>query len=118
MDKNIRIAIIGGGPAGLSAGTVPSEAAKEFMDPEVTESDIAYPDEETLSRGEAFINLSTEANQLMDSLWLEVKTEGGIELTPIIGISVCVLAAIVLLARRSIVTKRRKANRCKKWRTN
>ncbi|MBR7081296.1 MAG: ABC transporter substrate-binding protein [Oscillospiraceae bacterium] len=98
--------------------SVPSEAAKEFMDPEVTESDIAYPDEETLSRGEAFINLSTEANQLMDSLWLEVKTEGGIELTPIIGISVCVLAAIVLLARRSIVTKRRKANRCKKWRTN
>ena len=98
--------------------SVPSEAAKEYMDPEITGSKIAYPDEETLSRGGAFINLSNEANQLMDSLWLEVKTEGGIELTPIIGISVCVLAAIVLLTRRSIITKRRKANRCKKWKTS
>jgi len=54
----------------------PISASKEFMDPEVAESEIAYPDEETLSRSESFNALPTETSQLMDSLWLSVKTSG------------------------------------------
>ena len=34
---------------------------------------IAYPDEETLARGEAFGALSVEATQLMDSLWNDIR---------------------------------------------
>ena len=52
-------------------------AAKEFMEPETLSSEIAYPSEEVLSRGEAFQYLDTASTQLMDSLWLEVKTHSG-----------------------------------------
>lgn len=97
--------------------SVPETAAKEYMDPSVTESDIAYPDAETLARGRGFLYLPTETNQLMDSLWLGVKTEGGVEWTPIVGISVFVAAVAVYLTGRRVRTRRRKENRCKKWQT-
>lgn len=52
----------------------PVSAAREYMDEEMASDPIAYPDEKTLARGEVFGMLSPEANQLMDSLWLEVST--------------------------------------------
>ena len=97
--------------------SAPSSAAKEYMDEEVASNEIAYPSEEILAGGTAFINLSTETNHLMDSLWLEAKTEGNIELTPIIGLSVLIIFAIVVLVIRQAKTRQRKANRCKKWKT-
>ena len=51
--------------------------AKEYMDPEMAENEIAYPSAETLANSESFLYLPQETNQLMDSLWLEVKTGGG-----------------------------------------
>ena len=56
--------------------SVPISDAKDYMDPEVTESEIAYPSDETLSVSESFSALPTETSQLMDSLWLSVKTSG------------------------------------------
>lgn len=56
----------------------PLSEAKKYMDPEVTESDIAYPPEEVLARGEAFAALSVEGNQRMNSLWLSVKTDDNV----------------------------------------
>ena len=97
--------------------STPETAAKEYMDPETAESDIAYPSEETLSRGEAFLYLDQETTHLMDSLWLEVKTEGETDYTPIIGISATVLLAAVYLTARGVRDRRRRANRCKKWKT-
>ena len=97
--------------------STPESAAKEYMDPETAASDIAYPSEETLSRGEAFLYLVQETTHLMDSLWLEVKTEGETDYTPIIGISVTVLLAAVYLTARGVRDRRRRANRCKKWKT-
>ena len=97
--------------------STPESAAKEYMDPETAASDIAYPSEETLSRGEAFLYLDQETTHLMDSLWLEVKTEGETDYTPIIGISVTVLLAAVYLTARGVRDRRRRANRCKKWKT-
>ena len=97
--------------------SAPSSAAKEYMDEEVASNEIAYPSEEILAGGSAFINLSTETNHLMDSLWLEAKTEGNMELTPIIGLSVLIVVAIAALTIRQIKTRRRKAARCKKWKT-
>lgn len=95
--------------------SVPATAAKDYMDPEVVESEIAYPDEETLERGFGFLYLPVEVNQLMDSLWLQVRTEGGVEWTPIIGTSAFVLIVAAFLITRKINSAKRKAARCKKW---
>lgn len=97
--------------------STPESAAKEYMDPETATSDIAYPSAETLSRGEAFLYLDQETTHLMDSLWLEVKIEGETDYTPIIGIAVTVALAAGFLTFRSVRNHRRRANRCKKWRT-
>lgn len=64
--------ISGGNMDYIGYGT-PISAAKEFMDQEMANSPIAYPDEETLARGEAFGALSVEATQLMDSLWNDIR---------------------------------------------
>lgn len=88
-------------------------AAKEYMDPETAESPIAYPDEETLSRSEAFSYLPQEVSQQMDSLWLTVKTGGSNDRGMII-VTVALAALLVLwLTVSSIRKKRRKARRCR-----
>jgi len=97
--------------------STPITAAKDYMDPSVTESDIAYPDAETLARGSAFINLPTEATQTMSSLWLSVKTAGGVGTGPIVSMCVLVGGLIAYLIVRDIRRKRRKARRCMKWKT-
>ena len=97
--------------------STPISEAKQYMDPDVAASEIAYPTEETLSNGRAFINLSAETSQLTDSLWLQVKTQGGVDTYAI----VCMCAVVVLLAAYFIIhgvrKKKRIANRCKKWKT-
>ena len=54
----------------------PLSAAKDYMDPELAANPIAYPSDEILAKGESFSALPTETSQLMDSLWLSVKTAG------------------------------------------
>jgi len=97
--------------------STPVSAAKEYMDPEVVSSEVAYPDAETLSRGDAFIYLAAETSQYTDSLWLEVKTQGGVDSYAI----VCMLAVVVLAAGwltvSKIKKKKRIENRCCKWKT-
>ncbi|MGI6072495.1 MAG: ABC transporter substrate-binding protein [Lachnospiraceae bacterium] len=51
----------------------PISAAKEYMDEELASSEIIYPPEDLLSKGEAFFALSMEGTQLMNRLWLDVK---------------------------------------------
>lgn len=91
----------------------PETAAKEFMDEEMTSSEIAYPPEEIMARGEVFFYLDPESTHLMDSLWLEVKVEGDTDYGPIIGI--CATAVLVggFLIGRAVRDKRRKARRGK-----
>ena len=48
-------------------------AAKEFMDPEMASSDIAYPSEETLAAGTTFSYLPEETSRLMEKLFMEVR---------------------------------------------
>ena len=97
--------------------SVPEEAAKEYVDPEMIASELAYPSEETLARGQSFSYLGQEATQLMDSLWLEVKTDGEVDYGPIIGLSCTIVLVAAFLIFRAVRTKKRRANRCKKWRT-
>ncbi len=82
--------------------STPISEAKQYMDPEVAESTIAYPDAETLARAESFSNLSAEALQTMDALWLDVKTdhsiEGGSNALLYTGIAIAALLLIALFA--------------------
>ncbi len=91
--------------------STPITAAKDFMDPEVANDPICYPDEKTLEGGSSFLFLDTATTQLMDGLWLEVKTEGGVDLVPIIGTGSIVGGVALYLTGRSIYDKRRKAMR-------
>ncbi len=53
--------------------SVPSTAAKELMDPEVANSDVAYPDADTLVTGTSFNYLPEETSRYMESLFMEVR---------------------------------------------
>lgn len=93
--------------------SAPSSEAKKHMDPEVAESEIAYPSVETLSRSESFLYLPTETSQLMDSLWLEVKT-GNSDDTAMTVVTIVIFALLIIIPTvNSIQKKRKKARRCK-----
>jgi spermidine/putrescine transport system substrate-binding protein len=91
--------------------SAPESAAKDYMDEEVAQSEIAYPSAETLARSENFLYLPAETNQLMDSLWLEVKTGGNSNTTLIIAAVVVVLVVLAALVLLTIRKKKRKARR-------
>lgn len=84
------------------------------MDPEIAESEIAYPSAEVLSRTENFLYLPAETNQLMDSLWLEVKTGSSSNTMLIIAaVAVVVVVAAVLV----ILTLRKKKKKARRGRS-
>ena len=91
--------------------STPIEGAADYMDPELVASPVAYPDEETLARGQSFLSLSKESTQLMDSYWLEVKTTGASStlLISLIGVAVVVIALVVLVISRKKKKQKRRA---------
>jgi len=91
--------------------SAPISAAKEYMDPEIAENAIAYPDAETLERGRSFLSLSASATQLMDSLWLDVKTTGSGSLLPAVIITVVIIGAAAFFILRASAAKKRRARR-------
>lgn len=91
--------------------STPETEAKNYMDESVSTSEIAYPPEDVLARGQNFLYLDTETTQLMDSLWLEVKTEGNRDLGPIIGIGAAVVLVAAFFIYRSARSKRRRGGR-------
>ena len=91
--------------------STPISAAKEYMDPEVANDPVAYPDAETLSRGSSFLALPTESTQLMDSLWLTVKTAGGNTSFYLWSSSAVLILVVGLLTIAKIRKKRRIARR-------
>ncbi len=94
--------------------STPSAAAKDFMSEDVTSSGIAYPSAEILARGHSFNYLPAETNQLMDSLWLDVKTGGGSALLPaVMGVTGFILLIAAYFIWKRVTAARRKANRGK-----
>ena len=72
---------------------------------------MAYPSEETLSNGQSFVYLPTQSSQLMDSLWLEVKTDGSNPMVYLVAalivVAVVVVLAVVLQSRKKKKQARR-----------
>ena len=87
--------------------STPISAAKEYMDEEMSANEIAYPPAELLSKGEAYSALSTEANQLMNDLWLSVKTNDS-QLSVYIWVT---LGALIVVIALWLFLKIRKARR-------
>lgn len=93
--------------------STPISEAKQYMDPETSASEIAYPAEETLSQGESFLYLSKPTTKLMDSLWLKVKTTGS-NTKPLLILTITAIVVVLLLAiGMKIRRKRRMARRCR-----
>jgi spermidine/putrescine transport system substrate-binding protein len=64
---------IAGGNMDWICYSTPVSAAKEYMDPEVVESDISYPSDEVLDRGTGFLSLPVETTRLMEELFMAVR---------------------------------------------
>ncbi len=62
-----------GGNLDFLGYSAPEAAAKEYMDPEMAGSEIAYPSQETLAAGTSFAYLPEEVSRLMESLFMEVR---------------------------------------------
>ena len=80
--------------------STPISAAKEYMEEDIADSPIAYPDDEVLAKGSSFLNLSKASNQLMDELWLDVKTQSendGIDSYIIVFIVIAVIAVAAII---------------------
>ncbi len=93
--------------------STPVSAAKDILELDEETLEISYPDDETKANMEVFTNLSDEANQLMDDLWISaVRTN---ELTPGFWISVAVICVIILFAvfRNMYIKKKRMEARMK-----
>lgn len=98
--------------------SAPSSAAKEYMDPDVAENSIAYPDEQTLSRGSSFTSLSLTGTQEMNSLWLTVKTADSATTVYLILTIAAIALVVFLWLFFKVRRKHRKARRCRKWKQN
>lgn len=94
----------------------PSEESKNYMDPDVAEDPIAYPEPETLARGSSFSSLSLEGTQRMNELWLTVKTADSSTTVFLILTIVAVISVIILWIFFKVRKRRQKARRCRKWR--
>ena len=90
--------------------STPNQAAFEMLDDEVKEDGISYLDDEYLeNHTTVFVNMSDEANRLMQDLWTEMKsTEDSTKnkwVVPIFMLA-CICLSIFILVRRAV--KKRK----------
>lgn len=79
--------------------STPIPEAKQYMDPETAENPVAYPSADVLANGASYMNLSSATSQEMDSLWLQVKTQGGVDNYAIwcMGVLAAIMAAYLII---------------------
>ena len=53
--------------------SVPASASKAYMDPDVVNDPVAYPDETMLEKATSFDFLPEETSRLMESLFMEAR---------------------------------------------
>ncbi len=90
--------------------STPHSAAFEMLDEETQNDPVSYPDQEFIAeKTTVFVNLSDEANLLMQNLWTEMKSAEDENtnkwLVPIFLV-LCLLTIIFVLIRRYIKSKK------------
>lgn len=90
--------------------STPHQAAYDMLDDEVRESSISYPDQDFISeKTSVFVNLTDEANLLMQNLWTEMKSaedENTNKWIAPIFLIFCFLLMAAVLIRRHIKNKK------------
>lgn len=90
--------------------STPNQAAFDMLDEEEQTDEVAYPDDEFLETNtEVFKNLSSEANQLMQDLWTDMKSAE--EQTPNkiivpVFMMLCIVISVITVIRRHIKAKK------------
>lgn len=87
--------------------STPETAAKAYMDQEMVESPLYYPNEEILARTQVFVNLPESTSKLVDRLWAEAKMGGPGESAVLIAIILGFLGMYVAI----LIYKRQKHRR-------
>jgi spermidine/putrescine transport system substrate-binding protein len=87
--------------------STPISAAKPLMDEELAGSEIAFPDSSVLENTEIYINLSNEAKQLMDELWISIVRSNELTLSFWITVGVIAVASLALVFRNMYIKKKR-----------
>lgn len=90
--------------------STPHSAAFDMLDEEVQNDPVSYPDEELIAeRTTVFVNLSDDANKLMQDLWTEMKSaeDEAVNrwLMPVFLV-LCMGTVIFVLIRRHIKSKK------------
>lgn len=90
--------------------STPNQAAFDMLDDETKEDKVSYPDNEYIENNTTvYINLSDEANRMMQSLWTDMKSteEEGVNkwFVPAFLI-ICIMTSIGILIRRYIKNKK------------
>jgi len=90
--------------------STPHSAAFEMLDEETQNDPVSYPDQDFIAeKTTVFVNLSDEANLLMQNLWTEMKSAEDENtnkwLVPIFLV-LCLLTIIFVLIRRYIKSKK------------
>lgn len=91
--------------------STPESAAKELLPDEMKDSPIAYPDAETIARFESFVDLPSEANELMIRLWNDIligTNDNGWQSGPLTIVTIIVGLALVILIILMKVRKSKK----------
>lgn len=90
--------------------STPNSAAYEMLDDEVKEDGISYPNDDYIqNQTTVYVNMSDEANQLMQNLWTEMKStqenSKNLWIVPMF-LLVCVAFSIGILIKRYIKSKK------------
>lgn len=91
--------------------STPESAAKELLPDEMKDSPIAYPDAETIARFESFVDLPSEANELIIRLWNDIligTNDNGWQSGPLTIVTIIVGLALVILIILMKVRKNKK----------
>lgn len=84
--------------------STPESAAKAYMDEEMVDNPVYYPDDSVLERTQVFVNLPDGTSKLVDQLWAEVKMGGPGESIVLVAVILGFLGVYVAI----LVSKRRK----------
>ena len=91
--------------------STPESAAKALLPEEMRDSAIAYPPAETIARFESFVDLPSEANELMIRLWNDIlvgTNDNGWQSGPLTIVTIIVGLALVILIILMKVRKNKK----------